>query len=164
MEKTKQCSICKEIKPLSQFSFKVNIGRYNCYCKPCCSEKAKQWKRDNPNYFKERVKNDPEYYRKYRQKYGQAKKSRSLLRKYGISIRGYNDLFDLQEGKCAVCGTHQSVLSGKLVIDHDHTTGKLRGLLCTTCNTAIGMLKDNPQLAISLANYLINAQDKKVQE
>lgn len=64
-----------------------------------------------------------------------------LFRQYGISLSFYDDLFSVQFGKCKICNLETP---GKpLHVDHCHTTGKVRGLLCTTCNRGLGHFKDN---------------------
>jgi len=71
-------------------------------------------------------------------------------RKYGITYGQYQDLVELQHGRCKICRE-----SGvKLHTDHDHNTGKVRGLLCANCNTAIGMLKEKPLLFMRAVLYL----------
>ncbi len=76
-------------------------------------------------------------------------------RAYGVCNVKYHEMLTIQHGKCAVC---ESTLNGsrysKLAIDHDHKTGKVRGLLCSNCNTAIGLLKDSPRRCRSAAEYL----------
>ena len=52
----------------------------------------------------------------------------------------YNQLFNKQSGRCAICGIHQNDINKKLAVDHNHLTGKVRGLLCSKCNMAIGLL------------------------
>ena len=52
----------------------------------------------------------------------------------------YNQLFNKQYGCCAICGIHQNDINKKLAVDHNHLTGKVRGLLCSKCNMAIGLL------------------------
>ena len=73
---------------------------------------------------------------------------------FGISLDEYNKMFDSQQGCCAICGTHQSSLSKSLAVDHDHITGKVRGLLCNKCNAALGLLKDDPEVVKKAAGYL----------
>jgi len=63
---------------------------------------------------------------------------RRLRNTYGISLGDYNELFSQQGGKCAICRKHQSEFSYPLYVDHDHKTGKVRGLLCCGCNTGLG--------------------------
>lgn len=74
---------------------------------------------------------------------------------YGMDQGEYDDLFDAQGGKCAICGGHEeSVL---LSVDHNHETGEVRGLLCRPCNSALGFFKDDPALVESALAYLKEA-------
>jgi hypothetical protein len=79
------------------------------------------------------------------------------VKKYGLTLEQYDELFNKQEGKCAICGKHQSELKQALCVDHDHITKKVRGLLCITCNRGIGYLNDNIQLLSQAINYLNNS-------
>lgn len=65
------------------------------------------------------------------------------VRKYGMTEVDYNFMFEYQQGQCGVCKTHQRDLSRALAVDHCHKSGRVRGLLCSRCNTAIGLLKDS---------------------
>ena len=60
-----------------------------------------------------------------------------LLKKYGITERDYAEILSKQEGCCAVCGKHNSKFKAKLAIDHEHSSGEIRGLLCAYCNRRI---------------------------
>lgn len=71
------------------------------------------------------------------------------VKRYGITLDDYNDMFSGQSGKCAICGAES-----KLMIDHDHTTGEVRGLLCLRCNTGLGMFRDSPEFLSTAINYL----------
>jgi hypothetical protein len=62
----------------------------------------------------------------------------NLKCKYGMTENDYNRMFQIQGGKCAICEAHQTDLKSKLCVDHNHTTGKVRGLLCAGCNTSLG--------------------------
>lgn len=75
---------------------------------------------------------------------------------YGISIDDYNKMFINQEGRCAICKTHQSELPKGLHIDHCHKTNKVRGLLCFKCNSGIGKLNDDVEILKSAIQYLEN--------
>jgi len=77
-----------------------------------------------------------------------------LKYKFGLTLEDYNSMFDEQQGKCAVCGRHQSELKLSLAVDHNHETGKVRGLLCSGCNTALGMLRENKNSILSMVEYL----------
>lgn len=72
-----------------------------------------------------------------------------LKREYGISIEEYEDLLDEYNHKCGVC-----LSPNKLCVDHDHANGRVRGILCSDCNMALGLLKDNPTSILKLYQYL----------
>jgi hypothetical protein len=74
------------------------------------------------------------------------------LHTYPIPKPEYEKLYNLQNGCCKICGEHRD----RLQVDHDHDTGKVRGLLCNTCNTGIGMLKDKPKNFNKAYEYLRN--------
>lgn len=63
-----------------------------------------------------------------------------------------------QDGKCLICSDEVSYMNHRLAVDHDHKTGKIRGLLCKGCNVGIGNLKDNAQLCRRAAEYLESYQ------
>lgn len=77
-----------------------------------------------------------------------------LLRDYGITSENYELLLASQKYQCAGCGTHQAELTLSLCVDHDHATGEVRGLLCGSCNRALGLVKDNTQTLTNLIRYL----------
>lgn len=83
-------------------------------------------------------------------------KKRTLKFRYGITIVQYEGMVSAQEDKCAICGDgrEQRKYRVDLVLDHDHVTGKLRGLLCDHCNKAIGFLKDDTGRLRAAAEYL----------
>ncbi|MCK9571543.1 endonuclease VII domain-containing protein [Candidatus Pacearchaeota archaeon] len=86
------------------------------------------------------------------------------LRKYGISPQEYGDILKLQGGGCAICGAEQSkdkckrskskTGTRRLHVDHDHKTGRVRGILCASCNIAIGKFGDDPELLYRASLYL----------
>ena len=81
-----------------------------------------------------------------------------IVRAYGINSDEYYRMLDEQEGKCAICKSDHPnssrVGSGKLFIDHCHDTGKVRGLLCSKCNHAIGLLNDDVDILLSAIEYI----------
>lgn len=89
-----------------------------------------------------------EEYRKTEQ--GKAVRRRQTVRAYGLTIEDYEKMYKELAGCCQICGDHRDVLH----IDHDHKTGKVRGLLCSSCNTGIGKLKDNTGILRGAINYL----------
>ena len=66
-----------------------------------------------------------------------------LLYTHDINLDQYNTLFNAQAGCCFICGRNQLEIKKKLAVDHCHTTGKIRGLLCTNCNTFLGYYEKN---------------------
>lgn len=82
-----------------------------------------------------------------------SKSNKKRYEKYGITENNYDAIFDSQNGVCAICGSPPKG-DRELVIDHNHNTGKVRGLLCVTCNAGIGMLKDNKQILKRASDYL----------
>lgn len=81
--------------------------------------------------------------------------------KFGITLKGYQDLFDAQGGVCAACKSPPD--KKRLAVDHDHATGRVRGLLCSHCNLALGLTKDNPDILEGLRLYLGASPGSKVE-
>jgi len=77
--------------------------------------------------------------------------SAQRLAKYGITAEQYEEMNRLQGGRCLICGQAERGtrrgIPKTLAVDHDHDTGEIRGLLCSKCNTAIGLLDDDPKRA-----------------
>lgn len=140
-EQTKFCSRCKTIKNISEFS--KNRGRkgdLRCWCRQC----ANKYQRDRRKTIPKEVK-----YKKDREQ--------NLWYKYGLSITEYNYRFNEQNGYCPICGKHQSELKKALVVDHNHITGRVRGLLCGKCNSVLGYFdadNKNFELFINAVDYL----------
>jgi hypothetical protein len=83
------------------------------------------------------------------------RKNFHLKRRYGITIEQYDQMCERQGGACAICHESPKIL----YVDHCHVTGQVRGLLCNTCNTAMGSLRDEPLLAYRAALYLTGLVD-----
>lgn len=73
-----------------------------------------------------------------------------LMKAYGITQEDYEQMLDAQSNQCAICGVYRA----KLAIDHDHKTGKVRGLLCRKCNRGLGYFKDNAEGIQRALDYL----------
>ena len=110
-------------------------GSHQSYCNACYRKYSREHRRERPEVYR-------------------AKERRSTLRqKYGMTIGDYEAKFQAQGGVCAIC--KQPPPEGKnLQVDHCHTTGAVRSLLCGTCNTALGHAMDDPDLLIAMAAYL----------
>lgn len=102
-----------------------------------------------------------DYLRAYRKANPNIEKARSLRESFGLSLEQYQEMHDRQQGKCAICGQPETQLRGgkvkALAVDHCHSTGRIRGLLCCDCNQAIGKLKDDVQILESAIRYLNNS-------
>lgn len=98
------------------------------------------------------------YLRTYRRASPALEKARNLRKKFNLSIEDYDRMLEAQGGVCAICKqpeTHKRNDKVKaLAVDHDHRTGKIRGLLCADCNTGIGKLKDSIDVLTSAVQYL----------
>ena len=77
-----------------------------------------------------------------------------LWKHYKIRPETYDALYQAQEGKCACCGVHESAFKRQLHVDHDHATGRIRGLLCTQCNPGIGYFQDSIERLEMAIKYL----------
>ena len=98
------------------------------------------------------------YYHKNKEKIQKYTNSRSrakhLKRTYGLTLIDYDNLLNRQLGVCAICGSSDSFGHGRFAVDHNHLTGKVRGLLCSKCNTGLGFFKDSPKLLLKAVSYL----------
>jgi len=117
-------------------------------------EQKKQYRREQ--YLKHREKeqkNHAEYYQKnkdkinekiknYNKENPEKRKNAILKNVYGITLDQYNQMFEKQKGKCAICKRHQKDLTRTLCVDHNHKTKKVRGLLCLTCNTDVSVVEN----------------------
>lgn len=134
----KVCSFCHIFKLFIAFPRGSNRGNTATFCKPCKNE-----------YNKKRY--DPEN-----------QHIRMLKSKYNLTDNEYNELFLLQQGVCAICGKSESALdrTGKrirrLAIDHNHATGRVRGLLCGDCNQLIGRLEQDEVRVKRMLEYIEN--------
>lgn len=141
-EQHKKCCVCNERKHFDLFyNFKNKSDNKSYRCKVCDDKARKKWKNANPE-----------------KSYSSTRK-RNLKHKYGISLEKYEEMLTEQEGKCAICKATENNTTGNrkdwnFAVDHDHETGKIRGLLCNSCNRGIGLLKDNPELLRKAAEYV----------
>lgn len=89
------------------------------------------------------------YWRKYYKTY---QRGYRLQKKYGVSLEQYRELVGRQKGRCKICKRRPR--TKPLYVDHDHKTGKFRGLLCHTCNSGLGYFKDRKDWVQAAARYL----------
>lgn len=136
----KKCTKCQEEKPLSDFfPRKDTKDLLTYYCRKCTSLINRDWDKRNPAK---------------RREYGITRR----LGKYAITQNEFKELLDNQQGCCAICMTPiESDSKGH--IDHDHKSGFVRGILCGSCNRAIGLLKDDYFIISEAAAYLQNFEE-----
>lgn len=91
-------------------------------------------------------------------------RARKLFNRYGITVGEFDQMLAEQDGVCVVCGISGAEGSrfGVLVVDHDHQTGAVRGLLCSKCNSGIGLLGDDPAVLRRAAEYVAKSALKGV--
>lgn len=157
---TKRCSKCKASKPLDEFHRdRRSKDGHARLCKECANAKASQWVKDNPDRAKQSRKawsrkNRDSVNQRARARY-KADPSRDLNAKrkyrYGVSAEKFQQMCEEQHWCCAICGNPSS---RHLHVDHDHTTGTIRGLLCGPCNQGLGMFRDDPKRLRSALRYL----------
>lgn len=85
-------------------------------------------------------------------------KDNNLKRLYKITESEYNQMFTKQGGLCSICSRPENHMGRALSVDHDHKTGKVRGLLCNSCNRGLGLFLDEPERLRKAASYLESIQ------
>ena len=132
---TKTCVLCSVEKDSFEFPINAN-GKHGLHsqCKMCRSNVAK-----------------------YRYSNGDSYALR-LFKLYKLTVDEYEEMYADANGCCQVCGISEELNNKRLAVDHDHKTGKVRGLLCGKCNTALGQLDDNLIKISSLYSYLKERQ------
>jgi hypothetical protein len=165
MKYCKSCGLAKESN-----CFRKNKKRADglCfYCKDCDSAKKRKHYRENRekilarNVIYHSINKDKKsaYNKLWRAANPRKKKNIALRRDFDITLEQYEGYLFEQNNKCKICQQPETVKTkdGKvkdLAVDHNHLTGKVRGLLCQSCNVALGLIKDNPDIAIKLSEYL----------
>ena len=122
--------------------------------KEVVADKNRKFRVSNPEYKKNWIADNPTYHKDYYEANKETIRDRDLKKKYGISLADYFQMFQDQNGCCKICGVTQEDLKQVLVVDHCHNTSKVRGLLCSACNTAIGLLKDDIKILEKAIGYL----------
>lgn len=150
------CRICKLEKDLNDFhkdSSKVN-GHRNI-CKKCYKlytsredvrNRRLEYHKKYDLIFKEKRK---EYRDRTKEKAKERSRKHSLKKKYNLTEEQYTEMCIKQNNRCLICSEEAN-----LVVDHSHLTSEIRGLLCTKCNTGLGMFRDNTLFLESAINYL----------
>lgn len=163
----KFCNKCGVLKPLTDFYYRKDTGKYRPTCKRCkntldAEQKKKRREYNKSQWQKNKDKRTKQYREWYDKRYydtDQVERRRSHnYKKYGLSSEEYMEMYKKNEGKCYICNQPEIIKrKGKvkrLAIDHCHSTGKVRGLLCQNCNRGLGLLKDNIEVLENAIKYL----------
>jgi hypothetical protein len=142
---------CKRGHPKTKENQVIDKNGVFKNCRQCARLKANEWHRANRMRSNESSR---QTYIKNREKRLVQSRDRVLKVKYGLSREQYEGLFVLQNNKCANLGCLADISIASSHVDHCHTTGKLRGILCKNCNWALGLLKDKTQAIKGLGQYL----------
>jgi hypothetical protein len=145
--RSKTCRNCGETKPVSEFysrrpastggkDYAGSLAGISADCKVC-----------HRAYAAARRKRLGSVHAKYMKDF-------DLRRKYGIGIDQFNKMFAQQDGRCAICGRHQTEFVKGLAVDHDHSSGAVRSLLCPNCNHGLGCFKEDGVLLKKAIAYL----------
>lgn len=164
----KNCNKCKIDKDFSNFYIDKRRETYTATCKICIKEKANLYYKNNPEKVKKQshdyYQNNKEIcYKKnlvYQKSHPEMGRNTTLKRKYGITLVEYNKILLYQDNRCATCKQYETVKDPRnnklkdLAVDHNHKTGKVRGLLCDSCNLSIGRTKENIKTLKNMIEYL----------
>lgn len=137
---SKYCGGCGFIKPVTEFGrHKNKPDGMQTQCKECIKKARQKWAKENP----------------------EKRRARKLRSKYGLTTEAYNDMLKGQGGKCKICGSKdpRNASYKYLVVDHCHTTGSVRGLLCDYCNVGLGRFEDDIERLKNAIKYLEKANE-----
>jgi hypothetical protein len=147
-ETSKWCNSCERQLPLDAFALSAArpSGRQS-YCRGCQTEATRRYRAAHPERAREKN-------RRTRERFGRDYyRDRNLRLNHGITLVEYEALLEAQDGLCAICDGAPNG-SGALHVDHDHESGRIRGLLCSNCNRGIGHLQDDPVILERAIGYL----------
>lgn len=146
---TKRCSRCLEIKAIELF--RKRAKGYESYCKQCEAnynkEYLKNWvikNRNKSNTIKTKYQKSSKG--KINSKYSKIKS------RYGLTKEEYDRLIISTGNICSLC--NNEFINNKYCVDHCHSTGKIRGIICDRCNKALGLVKDSKTTLMNMLNYL----------
>lgn len=139
--KTKVCTRCKVGKPVAEFFVDKRTGNPRPRCKTCHAEEVTA--RNRTNRERDREKN-----RKAAKRSHSRQRFRMEPEEYDKTLASFGD-------RCGICGQPETRAGRKgLCLDHCHKTGRIRGALCSRCNSMLGFAHDDPELLERATNYL----------
>ena len=145
---TKVCPKCSVVKKITDYTFKnIALNLRHSRCRECsrAADRAVYSLKKSNGTLKPNTRVSPNK---------KVNQQRYEIKRYGITVEEYEDLILKTNGQCYICDAPPP--NGKRNhIDHDHVTGKVRGILCYRCNHAIGLFKDSPTLLLKAKAYLL---------
>lgn len=173
----KKCGRCEETKPVSEFHRRArSVDGLQTFCKDCHNETRRQRRAADPEKAREehrawrdanrdklneqkrqRREQDREKVLQEERAWRAANRDKtyfySIKYRFGLTEEAYRAILDSQDGVCAIC-KRPCPRHSRLAVDHCHTTGMIRGLLCQPCNTAIGLLDEDADRMLAAAQYV----------
>ena len=143
---TKICSKCQKRRRIDFFNKADGKDSLHSWCKDCWTLKNKKDYWDNRT--RELMRN-----KEWREAHKSLTRNNHLIRNYGITLKESEEIFIKQRSRCPICKIKKPLV--KWVVDHDHRTNMVRGILCDECNRGLGQFKDNIKSLISATRYLI---------
>ena len=153
---TKICKTCRVEKSVSEYFIAQKAGTmgkdgymrnttiYKTSCKECYSKKSlKKYHKLSPEEKRVRASKNSCNNFQYRQEY-------RLKTRYGLTTEEFSAMVLGQDNKCKICGDEMSPPQ----VDHNHSTGEVRSLLCLPCNTSLGLLREDPQILRNMISYI----------
>jgi Recombination endonuclease VII len=164
------CKLAGQPQPIDQFSTMSRYpGERKRACRACCSAYTLKWRSEHPDEWK-RWASQPGI----KKRLSEYSKKHAYKKKYGLDEAAYEAIRTSQDGRCAICRDPLRKWFAKwgekgnrgdaANVDHCHKTGKIRGLLCTRCNRALGLFRDSPTFCRSAARYLESHQEPSPDE
>lgn len=128
-----KCSVCKKEKSEDSFTHKSTTKRGRSYsCRDCEGKQRREWRAETGNM-----------------------KGYNLSSRYGLTWQAYLNMVTSQSSGCAICGSFLFSSERNSHVDHDHKTGKVRAILCRKCNMALGLMDEDVEIVLKMANYIV---------
>lgn len=132
------CRLCGEVKDESKFQYRKDSGKRRTECQQC------RGKLSLARYHSSLENKKPHH---------KAARKHSLKMRYGMSLEDFDRMHSERGGLCDIC-SRPNIAGRVLIVDHEHGTGRVRGLLCQPCNLAIGQLQDSPEIIRKALRYV----------
>lgn len=162
---TKVCYKCGKEQPVENFYYRSNHTERRNDCKECVVESSRLWRVAHAERYRQMDKNRHvrsrdkrlEKERNCYKKYPHRHREKHLIKTFGMTQEEFNKIAATQGNVCAICGrppANTTRYNRHLRVDHAHTTGAIRGLLCNKCNLMLGLVNDSPTVLASAIEYL----------